>query len=64
MSTESSIGIAAVLGLIVLALGTAVIVAGVRRRQRRTVVTGLLGAALGFAVLVPAAVALIGLLAA
>ncbi|WP_344339674.1 hypothetical protein [Agrococcus versicolor] len=64
MSMQSSIGIAAVLGLIVLALGVAVVVAGIRRRQRRTILTGALGAVLGVAVLVPAAIAAADLLAA
>ena len=54
--------VAAVLGLLVLSLGTAVLVAGVRRRRGGTVATGALGIALGLAVLVPAALVGTGLL--
>lgn len=54
---DPSIGVAAVLGLVVLALGAAVMTAGIRRRQSRAILTGLVGAVLGLAVLVPAAIA-------
>lgn len=59
---EASVGIAALLGLIVLGLAIAVLVAGVRRRQSRAILTGLVGAILGLAVLVPASVVAAGLL--
>ncbi|MFC7431418.1 MULTISPECIES: hypothetical protein [unclassified Agrococcus] len=63
MIMDPSLGIVAVLGLVVLGLGVAVMVAGARRRQSRTILTGLVGAILGLAVLVPAVLVVAGVLA-
>ncbi|QCR18392.1 hypothetical protein [Agrococcus sp. SGAir0287] len=60
MSTTSSIAIVAVLGLAVLGLGVAVVVAGTRRRERRSILTGAVGIALGLAVLIPAGIVAAG----
>lgn len=48
--------VAAVLGAVVLLLGAVVAIVGARRRQGRVVALGLVGVALGLAVLVPAAI--------
>lgn len=52
--------VAAVLGAVVLLLGAAVAIVGVRRRQGRVVALGLVGVALGLAVLVPVAITGVG----
>lgn len=54
--------VAAVLGLLVLTLGSAVLIVGIRRRSGGTIATGALGIVLGLAVLVPAALVATGLL--
>lgn len=55
--------VAALLGAVVLLLGACVAIVGARRRQGRVVALGLVGVALGLAVLVPAAITGIGLAA-